>query len=59
MERPIAKSILKAFLGEYLLPNEEEARREIKEVLATSGKNLNSALSSLAPTGLISSIKLM
>ena len=59
VERSIAKSIVRAFVGEYVLPEEEQARREIAEVLGKSGKNLNSALCSLAPTGTISALKLV
>ena len=46
-------------MGEYIIPDETRARAEIKEVLARSGKNLNSALNSLAPTGRISAFKLI
>lgn len=57
VERSIAKSILRAFVGEYRLPVEEEAQSELKEVLRRAGRNLQSALTSLAPTGFISSLK--
>lgn len=46
-------------MGEYLIPDELLVREEIREVLAKSGNNLRSALTSLAPTGEISHFKLM
>ncbi len=46
-------------MGEYVVPEEEKVRVEIREVLGKSGKNLNSALCSLAPSGTISSVKLV
>lgn len=57
VERTIAKSILRAFVGEYSVPVEESAKAELRAVLGKSGKNLQSALASLAPTGFISSLK--
>ena len=57
IERNIAKSILRAFVGEYAIPDEEKSKAEVNSVLAKYGKNLKSALQSLAPTGLISSLK--
>lgn len=50
-------SILKAFLGEYTLPDVAAAREEIASTLETYGKNLNSALSSLLPDGLATAAK--
>jgi hypothetical protein len=57
IERSIAKSILRAFVGEYAIPKEEEAKQELSLVLGKYGKNLKSALQSLAPTGYISALK--
>lgn len=46
-------------MGEYIIPDEERAREELKELFSNSGKNLRSALTSLAPEGTISAFKLM
>lgn len=46
-------------MGEYVIPDENLVKDEIKEVLGKSGKNLRSALTSLAPSGTISHFKFL
>jgi hypothetical protein len=58
VERSVAKSIFRAFVGDYLLPNEKEAKEELHSNLSNKGKNLLSALFSYAPNGFISDVKL-
>ena len=42
-----------------MVPDEQKAREELSELFANSGRNLKSALTSLAPEGTISAFKLM
>lgn len=48
---------MRAFITPYTLPDMTAAREEIENTLENAGKNLQSALNSLVPSGVISAAK--
>lgn len=51
IDRNIAKSILKAFIGEYRLPAEEQVVAEWAKIKKIYLENIIKALKSIAPKG--------